>query len=199
MKYLLLLIAVLVAGCIQIGEKSQAQNYYLLESQKLPEAHFSTSTNFSSIAIESVDLALFLDKPYVVLYNHKNQVSYPQGERWAEPLNGNISRVIRTNLLNSFGNISVTTGPWEKHNKDALKIKIKIDDFSIHTENKAQISIFYQLTYQGTNVIKQFHKSVITDASITQQITGLNASLNQFCAELSSEIMAITSQGNNNI
>ena len=191
MKKLIILCLLILAGCIQIGDMPQPQNYYLLEAGLASDGEQKTDLKGLNITVESIDLALFLDKPYLVYYNHENQINYQQTERWAEPLDTNINRVIRSNLIRSFTNTTIFIGPWEKQSEESLRIDIAIDDFSSHADNTAKMTVFYQIKFDGKIYNNEYHHSVATGTTVNDQVRGLNKNLDLFCATLVAEISKI--------
>ncbi len=183
-----MVILLVLCGCIQLGDKPQPQNYYLLEPGVVVNNPQNNRLSTLNITLKTIELAEFLDKPYLAAHDDKNLISYRQSERWAEPLNSNIGRVIRSNLTRSFGGAPVTLGPWEKSNAEALSIKVVIDDFAINAGNIAVLNAYYRLAWNGQTYFKEYHQELATSINVTDQVKTLNSILDQFCISLANNI-----------
>ncbi len=192
MKYIILLTLLALSSCIQIGDKPQPQNHYLLEPEISANSGLVNTQNEFTINLEPIDLALFLDKPYIAFHDQANHISYQQTERWAEPLASNISRVIRNNLIRSFHGTTVTLGPWEKSQAPLLTVKIVIDDFSSNMDNSVSMTALYHMSWSGKSLNRQYNQLLPAGASTAEQVKALNTNLNQFCSMLADDIRRLT-------
>jgi uncharacterized protein len=87
-------VAVLVAGC-----SSPPSHLYTLNHTATP----GTTTSNVSVVVGPVSIPAIVDLPQIVVSTGPNQVSLNEFERWASPLQDNISRVVAENLVAILG------------------------------------------------------------------------------------------------
>jgi uncharacterized lipoprotein YmbA len=79
-------------------------HFYTLSGGAKPA---TTSANFS-VAVGPVSVPAVVDRPQIVVSAGANQVTLDEFNRWASPLQNNISRVVAENLVQLLGTPSVT-------------------------------------------------------------------------------------------
>jgi uncharacterized protein len=84
----------LAAGCA-----SPASRFYTLSAANAPAA---TSSNLSMV-VGPVSVPAVVDRPQIVVSTGPNQVRLEEFNRWASPLQNNISRVVAENLVAILG------------------------------------------------------------------------------------------------
>jgi uncharacterized protein len=87
-------VAVCVAGCA-----SPPSHFYTLSRTAVPGA----TTSNASVVVGPVSIPAIVDLPQIVVSTGPNQVSINEFERWASPLQNNISRVVAENLVAILG------------------------------------------------------------------------------------------------
>jgi uncharacterized lipoprotein YmbA len=94
-----------LAGCgsLEVLEpRADTSQFYVFDH---PAANVETAPEgqHPSIAIGPSTLARHLDQPQIVRYSGNNKVAYSERDRWAEPLEDNINRVLVLCLGNELG------------------------------------------------------------------------------------------------
>jgi len=84
----------LATGCA-----SPASRFYTLSAANAPAA---TSSNLSMV-VGPVSVPAVVDRPQIVVSTGPNQVRLEEFNRWASPLQNNISRVVAENLVAILG------------------------------------------------------------------------------------------------
>jgi uncharacterized protein len=90
----------LTAGC----GSTPASRFYTLSAANAPAA---TSSNLSMV-VGPVSVPAVVDRPQIVVTTGPNQVRLEDFNRWASPLQNNISRVVAENLVAMLGAPRVT-------------------------------------------------------------------------------------------
>jgi len=88
------LLIAFAAGCA-----SPASRFYTLSAANAPAA---TSSNLSMV-VGPVSVPAVVDRPQIVVTEGPNQVRLDEFNRWASPLQNNISRVVAENLVAILG------------------------------------------------------------------------------------------------
>jgi len=96
-------LAILAAGCGATPES----RFYTLRASTAPAA---TSSQLS-VAVGPVSVPAMVDRPQIVVSTGGNQVRLDEFNRWAAPLQSNISRVVADNLMGLLGTSRVSLFP----------------------------------------------------------------------------------------
>jgi uncharacterized lipoprotein YmbA len=95
----ILLVVVVGAGCVKLG-KSQPSDFYVLHS--LVDTSRTTSPNVpppgTRVGIMKANIPQTLARSQIVIYPDRNSIHFSESDRWGEPLEDGISRVIMENL-----------------------------------------------------------------------------------------------------
>ncbi len=94
-------LAASAAGC----GSSPASRFYTLSAAAAPAA---TSSADLSVAVGPVSVPAVVDRPQIVVSAGANQVAFDEFNRWASPLQNDISRVVAENLVALLGTPRVT-------------------------------------------------------------------------------------------
>lgn len=118
-KHLIILIAIfmILAGC-----RSKNSSFYVLSPIQAPLA----KTCGMVIGLGPVTIPRYLDQPQIVTRLSPNQVALNEFERWAEPLNTNITSVLANNLKAQL-HTQILLYPWQ--GKTNYEIKVTITRF----------------------------------------------------------------------
>ncbi len=100
----LCLAAALLAGC----SRSPRVTFYTLNATATPDA---AAPAFESVVIGPVTLPDVLDRPQLVVRTTANRVDILETHRWAEPLKGEIPRIIAANLTVLLNQARVSAYP----------------------------------------------------------------------------------------
>lgn len=99
---------VLCAFCaVLVGCTSPASRFYTLSAASAPAAPPSSL----SVAVGPVSIPGAVDRPEIVVATGPNQVRLAEYDRWASPLQDEISRVVAENLVAMLGTPHVTQSP----------------------------------------------------------------------------------------
>src|SRR5262245_4439311 len=106
---------IVAAGC----GSSQPARFYTLSASKIPSA---ASSNIS-VAVGPVTVPAEVDRPQIVVSAGANQVRLDEFNRWASPLQNNISGVIAENLVALLGTQRVTLLTAEADYRAAVEVQ----------------------------------------------------------------------------
>jgi len=100
-------LALALAGCL--GGKSAPTNFYMLSPLSQPQAGISPATAEARIHIglEPVVVPEYLNRNEIVINLDDTVYQLAEFDRWAEPLNENLTRVLEQNLTNLLRDDSI--------------------------------------------------------------------------------------------
>lgn len=123
-------LAVLVAGC-----SSSPSHFYTLSATAAP----STASSKISVAVGPVSIPAAVDRPQIVVSTSANQVTLDDFNRWASPLQDNLTRVVAENLGTLLGTPRVTLFPQTLSADVDYRVQIEIRNFESAPGKSASI------------------------------------------------------------
>jgi uncharacterized protein len=108
-----------LAGC------SSPDNKYFTLSAAEPAAPAGQAITGRTIAIDDVTIPAYLDRPQIVIKQDPNRADVREYERWVEPLDGMIRRVLTADLAARLGSGRVL----DKPGKDSALLSVTIEEF----------------------------------------------------------------------
>jgi uncharacterized protein len=113
-------VAAFVAACA-----SPPSHFYTLSKVAAPA---TTSSNLS-VAVGPVSIPAIVDLPQFVVSTGPNQVTLNEYERWASPLQNNISRVVAENLVAMLGTPRVSLFQQSLNASADYHVAIEVQSF----------------------------------------------------------------------
>jgi uncharacterized lipoprotein YmbA len=128
----------LLGGCSIIKVQPDRTNFYLL----VPEPHKTQKTEVpeilrkASIGIGPVSVPAYLKRSEILILVRDTQIDPSQWDRWGEPLDKNIPRVLSENLSDAFGNNHIIRFPWYPQEAPDYQVEAEIIRFDITAERE---------------------------------------------------------------
>jgi uncharacterized lipoprotein YmbA len=113
--------ALLGAGC----GSSPPSRLYTLSGARVPSAAPSSL----SVAVGPIAVPAVVDRPQFVVTTGPNEVRLDEFNRWASPLQDNISRVVAENLVAMLGTPRVTQFPQNASASAQFRVAIEVQRF----------------------------------------------------------------------
>lgn len=187
MRYLLSVLLLLCTSCIQIGSDPQPMHYYLLESNNLGAGIYSSKA--LNINLELIGFPDYLDRLQIVTRNDNNGINLSDSERWAEPLQDNLPRILRENLALMLPNSRISVSPWENSNDNAIKVKLIINKFLGQFDDYTYIDIRWIIDNGKDQLIQeQFIDQQPISNSYQDLVAGLNNGINLLSQKLAQNL-----------
>ena len=114
-------VAVLGAGCAS----SPASRFYTLSATASP----SGTASSMSVVVGPVSVPPVVDRPQIVVNAGPNQVAIDEFNRWASPLQDNLSHVVADNLVAVLGTPNVTLFPQTNSADADYRASIEVQRF----------------------------------------------------------------------
>lgn len=145
----LLAIAILTLslGACFGGTRSLAPDYYLLTSRLLTSQALTTpikTTSTFSIGVGPVRVAPFLARQQIVTHAGSGTMNIEQGQRWGEPLEHGIQRVLLQNLAALTG-AHTRIFPWRQNTAPDYALRIDVSDLDKLADNTAILEVSWVL------------------------------------------------------
>ncbi len=190
MKFLPALTLLLIcSACIQLGNTPQPARYYLLAPQESNEQRI-TAENLT-LALGPIFFPPYLDRPQLVTRNNRNEIVVAEFDRWAEPLQDNLMRVLKENLSRNLQGISVSDYPWQPTNEQGFALQLILNQFDGVLGQHTVVDIRWSLQNPLNNQELDrghFVSRLEIGNSHQELVTSLNKSLNQFSYQIAKAV-----------
>jgi hypothetical protein len=121
----LLAIAVVAAGC----STPPSRLYTLSRAPAAPAASAAAPLPNITVVVGPVSIPSIVDQPQFVVNTGANSVSIDEFNRWASPLQGNISRVVAENLVMLLGTQRVSQFQQSLNLDADFRVAIEVQSF----------------------------------------------------------------------
>ena len=125
MKHLVHLPLIVLTAAMAAGCASAPSRFYTLNATATGEG--ASQANFA-VVVRPVTIPAEVDRPQFTIQMTQNQVVVDEFNRWAEPLNSSIARVVAADLATLLGTPRVTSVPLAGFTPD-YRVTIDIQKF----------------------------------------------------------------------
>ena len=117
-------VAIIAAGCA-----SPPSHFYTLSPTATPANAAAAKPSNLSVVVGPVSIPAIVDQPQIVVSTGANQVSLDEFNRWASPLQNNISRVVAEDLVAILGTPRVSLFQQSLNADAAYRVAIEVQSF----------------------------------------------------------------------
>jgi uncharacterized lipoprotein YmbA len=178
--------ASMLAGCAT----TPPSKFYILDS--LPSSGQKklnfTDPGYISLAIWPVELSEYLNRPQIVTRISENELKLADFDKWAEPLEHNISRVLVENLTEQLHAEAFAIFPWGGSIPIDCRIAVDILRFDGNLSGEATLVVRWSIFVQEGKTLLMTKKSTYTEPVLLQSFEGLVSAQEKLLAVFSGEI-----------
>ena len=190
MKSLLVLILSLACtACIQLGGDVQPQHFYLLSPKAEAAGGNSAPLNLS---ISPIEFPSYLDRSQMVSRTPQNELVISANDRWGEPLQDNLLRVLKENLRRQLSGLQITSYPWQPETDEGgILLQLTVNQFDGIPGVQTRVDIRWALVDAETHrllVQRHFLTQVPIGTRPADLVAGLSESLAQLSTAISTEL-----------
>ncbi len=181
---------VLTAGCTGT---SQPSRFYLLSAMPEADARSYEMADEKGVAIGvgPVTVAEHLDRPQIIRRESRNKLDLSEFDRWAEPVQANLARVLALNLGHLLSTQQITTHPWPRTWHLDYQVIVYVWQFDSDENGKVVLRAHWMvLDSTGRNVIAQ-RLADISKTVPAGDYEAIAAAQSQAVAELSRDIAEV--------
>jgi uncharacterized lipoprotein YmbA len=162
-----------------------ASKYYLLSAQ----AQQIPSGTSPSVGVGPIEIPEYLNRHAMVYNRDGNRLHIASFERWAEPLDSSILRVIRLNLASTLNTQDVQAFPWNRSSRPEYGIAVTILDLDANDES-AKLIVEWHLSRPQSEetLMRRIDKLQVDLPSGTATATEVAAAYSELFYQLSSKI-----------
>ena len=181
-------LAVVLAGCAN----TPPTQFYVLNSTVEPRA---ASPESPAIEVGPVTLPDFLERPQIVTTVGKNQLHLAEYDQWAEPLEGNIARVIAEDLSAKLASERVVLYPARQSVPMDFQVIVKIIQFGAGEDGATVLEALWQVKDGAGDRIAPQKRSRFEGSPAELTYDAIAAEMSRLLGELCLEIAAMIGAG----
>jgi uncharacterized lipoprotein YmbA len=180
-----------LAGCGSLLPKpkpSSSRIFVLFSPLQAAERQDSDLAGKISLGVGPVRLPGYLDRREIVMRVAQNRFDLSENDRWAEPLDENLTRVLAQNLSVLLRTDRIVVYPWPMDKKPDYRVEIQVLRFESNSAGEGQLSARWVVIDETGKEAPNLKESRLTRAAKEKSTDGAVAALSETVADLSREI-----------
>jgi len=122
------LLFLILEGCLSFKPQADPTRFYVLDAVACPGDYRQDNKDYS-IGVAIVEVPDYMDRPQIVSEINDNEVRIAEFNRWAEPMDKAVTRVITQDLAMILPSYNVNMAPWVRNEKRDQEVHVKIFEF----------------------------------------------------------------------
>ena len=183
----LVALLVVLGGCL--GGGSPPSRFYLLSPIPSSEASAATASGLA-IGVGPVAIPDYLNRGQIVTRTGENQLELAEFDRWAEPLQKNLSRVLAINLSTLLSTDRVALHPWNRSTPMDYQVIVDVGRFEAGTDGMTSLLARWSVVEGTGRKTLRVRKSNFSEPIDADGYEATVASMSQLIAALSREVAA---------
>ena len=189
MVLLSVIFSLLLSGCASMIKSSPDPRFYALEAggKKEPVEKIDIPAD-TIIGVGPINIPEYQNRPQIVTQNADNIITFAEFDRWGEPLDLAILRLISENLRVIMPNAVIETYPWEGAIPVKYKVIVNVIQLISDLENDMYFAAQWSIIEVKNNKMVLTKKIEFTESITSQDYSGLVKTLSAACFSLSKQI-----------
>jgi len=187
----LALMGLSLAGCGSFLPKPKPNSSRLFElfsPLQAVERQDSDTPGQISLGVGPIRLPGYLDRRQIVTRVAQNRIDLSEDDRWAEPLDENLTRVLAQNLSVLLRTDRIVVYPWPIDRKPDYRVEIQVLRFECNSAGDGQLSARWTVIGENGKAAPNLKESRLTRPAKEKSTDGSVAALSETVADLSREI-----------
>jgi uncharacterized lipoprotein YmbA len=185
-------LALALGGCTTFSALPDPSRFFTLSplSQGDESMEKRTQAPTISLGIGPVSLPGYLDRQEIVTRIAQNQVRLSEYDRWAEPLEEGVGRVVSQNLATILRAERITSYPWPVDRKPLYQVELEVLRFEANSAQEAQLAARWTVRNTGKKDAVLYRDTRLSRPARERSTAAAVAALSEVLAELSHQIAA---------
>jgi len=175
-------LAAIPAGCA-----SPPSHFYTLNAGAAPAATADAAASGLVVIVGPVSIPAVVDLPQIVVSTGPNQVSVDEFNRWASPLQSNISHVVADNLVALLGTPRVMLYQQAQNTEGDYRVSIDVQTFESAPGDAATLSALW-VVRRVKDGKTQIGRTTVREATPEKSYQALAAAHSRALSRLSEDI-----------
>ena len=185
---MLLGLAIFLAGCATFSAQPDPSRFFTLSPLSLHEQSGPGLVRGISLGIGPVSLPGYLDRQEIVTRIAQNQIRLSEHDRWAEPLEEGVTRILSQNVASLLRVERITSYPWPVDRRPLYHVEIELLRFETDSGQEAHLAARWTLRQVGKKDAVRYRETHLTRTAKAPTTAASVAALSEALAGLSREI-----------
>ena len=180
-----------LAGCSSLLPKPKpdpSRIFVLFPDIEAAERQNPDPSGQISLGVGPVRLPAYLDRREIVMRVAQSRFDLSENDRWAEPLDENLTHVLTQNLSVLLGSDRIISYPWPLDLKPQYRVEIQVLRFESNSAGEGQLSARWAVIDETRKEAVNLKESRLTRPAKEKSTDGSVAALSEIVADLSREI-----------
>lgn len=186
------------AACLNLGAKPDPSRFYTLTP--LTGATGDTAgrgyhPDRVALGVGPITLPGYLDREQVVTRISENRFAVAENDRWGEPLQENVVRVLSQNLSLLLSSDQVIRFPWPSTHRPTYQVEIDVLRFEADTSRRARLVARWIMSDVATRealVVRESRLDRLAEGrSADASVASLSGLLEDFSSEIADAVRAM--------
>jgi hypothetical protein len=192
MRLMTAAVAVMIfSGCA--GKSDPARFYQIPSSRELVSQDvFNAAHPVPVLGVGPVTLPAYLDRPQIVTRSGDSRLTLAEFDKWAEPLEDSISRIILSELTQQFKDRKVALVPWKQKPDSAGQMSIAVLQMDNSDQGDAVLVVRWTLIDSRGNMLQSRISSLSASVERTDDVNAWvrsqSTNIETLCQEMAKAI-----------
>lgn len=191
--FLAALFVMSIAGCTAFSPQPDSSRFFTLSPLSQGEETGNKSTGQAprlSVGIGPVSVPGYLDRQEIVTRVAQHQLRLSEHDRWAEPLDENLARVVSQNVAAILRAERIASYPWPVDRKPLYQAEIDVLRFETNLAQEAHLAARWTVRHTGRKDLVRYRHTRLSRPARARNAEASVAALSEVLADLSQEIAA---------
>jgi uncharacterized lipoprotein YmbA len=176
----------LATGCTLLAPAPDPSRFYVLSARSTAAADGSAL----ALGVGPVRLAGYLAVSEIQVRASATELERSLVDRWAEPLEEGITRVLAQNLSAELGTREVVLFPWYAEQSPSHQVQLSVRRFELEPDGSGALEVRYEVTALGAGGSHRIRDVEIRKPAASGDVASSVAALSEALAELARQIAA---------
>lgn len=177
------------AGCSILAPRPDPSRFFVLEAVAAQDALPVQSAGSASIGLGPIRLPDYLiDRREMISRRSPTEVAPSTIDRWAEPLDGAIPRILRLDLSAQLGKRPVVLYPWYETQEPDWQVVVDFERFEIDADGNAALVARFEVRGMHGARRRLYRETRAFLRPATREPAAFAAALSQTLADLGRDI-----------
>jgi uncharacterized lipoprotein YmbA len=183
--------ALLAAGCTLLAPAADPSRFFVLTALSTSSAEGSGL----ALGVGPVRVASYLAVSEVQVRTRPTELSRSSVDRWAEPLEEGITRVLAQNLSAELGTRDVVLFPWYADQSPSHQVQVSVRRFELEPDGSGVLEARYEVTAlapRGGQVIRDVElRRPAAGSDVAASVAALSESLAELSRRIAADIRSL--------
>ena len=152
------------SGCT--GKSAPTRFYLMTSANPITPVVYNREDNRVTVGINRVEVPPYLDRPQIVTRTGSNRLNLSEFDKWAEPLEESVYRLVLGNLSTRLFPEKIAVLPWQGSSKMDYQVTVTVTRLDNTPAKKAILVVRWSLL-EGNKQLISTQRSIYTSPSDT--------------------------------